>query len=652
MATVSYLMGALLAVSAAGAQASDTPLDLTRNPFSLANAHWAPVSVDSPLVYRDFEYATAVTSLTRISRVKPTAHTLLVTRYRAPVPALAPAPSAPQVESEPAQSAPPSPQKGEGEIIIIDPPPITDDPEPPPAEGPIRVGGPIDAGFRPIKTQHHRMGKPEAARLLQQATFGPRAGDVQRLQKMGLKSWLQWQRDLPRSEHLPLLETYYRTQYEQRQQDRADVWWQHALYGEDQLRQRMAFALSEILVISRQDAVLFYQPLSMAHYYDMLSEHALGNYRDLLKGVTLHPAMGIYLSMRGNLLADETSNRFPDENYAREVMQLFSIGLHQLNDDGTPVYDANGELVPTYTQTDIENLARVFTGWDIDGQFCRLVCDSMVPMAGTPERHDDGEKWVMGEYFPAGQGMEADLDQAMDLLVHHPNTPAFISQQLIQRLTHSNPSPAYVKRVADVFRNNGFGERGDLFAVVSAILMDPENLQYYPRRSPRKVREPLVATAALARALEMQLAGDRMVDYFKSYSSYGQAPLAAPSVFNFFSPDYSQGAVAQMGLVAPELSILGWNTYIGFNNRLWGISGSLTEGLDGTLFFGAETLAGMPAQRYVDWLDERLFAYRMSQGLKDLLLDHLAGIPPSELERRVQEPLYLALTAPEYLYQE
>ncbi|MBW3164238.1 DUF1800 domain-containing protein [Ferrimonas balearica] len=524
---------------------------------------------------------------------------------------------------------------------------------------PIRCGEPMGLSVRKMLSRKHRITQADAARFLQQASFGARPGEIEQLQEMGMKAWLRQQRELPISSHLAKLDGWYREDESggKRQIDRADVWWYHALFGEDQLRQRMAFALSQILVVSRNADRLSGSAKVLADYYDLLTQHALGNYRDLLKAVTLSPAMGTYLSMMSNQKADLAKNRFPDENYAREVMQLFSIGLHLLNADGTPKRDSNGKLIPTYSQSDIEALARVFTGWytpgSCDAGNCDVNPDWFAPMQPDESRHDSDEKWILGEYFPPGQSAEQELEQAIDLLFNHPNTPAFISHQLIQRLTHSNPSPRYVERVANQFRDNGNGQRGDLYAVVEAILLDPEN-RINRSGQPRKVREPLVAMASLARALEMEIAGERMLDYFKSYSAFGQAPLAAPSVFNFFRPDYSQGQVETKELVAPELEIINWNTYILFNNRLWNAVRSRDVGADGTLFYASTGIAALldEPESYLDWLNTYLFAGRMPGDLRQILLDYLAAIPPNQVTRRIQDPLYLAVSSPEFMLQE
>ncbi|MEF1229302.1 DUF1800 family protein, partial [Vibrio fortis] len=214
--------------------------------------------------------------------------------------------------------------------------------------------------------------------------------------------------------------------------------------------------------------------VEMTDYYDMLITHAFGNYRDLIESVTLHAAMGDYLSMMANQKADPDNNRFPDENYAREVMQLFSIGLYGLNQDGTDKLDSQGQLIPTYSQDDIENLARVFTGWHIAEKtkpwWGSKEGNWLVPMVAYPDYHDDEQKVVMGNVFAQGQTPEQDMAQAMDMLLNHPNTAPLVSKHLIQRLVTSNPSPAYVARISALFADNGSGVRGDLKTVIRGIL--------------------------------------------------------------------------------------------------------------------------------------------------------------------------------------
>ncbi|HAS6182383.1 TPA: DUF1800 family protein [Vibrio vulnificus] len=412
--------------------------------------------------------------------------------------------------------------------------------------------------------------------LLYRATFGPTPNSYQQMASVGYQAWLDQQFSMPPSFHLPLLQSYVIEGDTPTQSDRVAVWWHQANHAPDQLRQRVAFALSEIFVVSRYGASLNGRAQELTHYYDMLLEHAFGNYRDLLEAVTRHPVMGDYLSMMANQHADPQKNRFPDENYAREVMQLFSIGLYQLNQDGTPLLN-NGALLPTYSQDDIENLARVFTGWHLadksNGSWTSKQGDWFQAMAPYADKHDSDEKFVMGERFPAGQSIERDMAQAMAMLTNHPNTGPFIARLLIQRLVTSNPSPRYVERVALAFNDNGNGIRGDLKAVIQAILLDPEALNGPTER----LKEPLISMANLYRALEAKSA-DPTGRYHNSngtFFAFGQAPLSSPSVFNFFSPDYAPNAqMKEKGLVAPEFQILSWNNFINISNQMWSATGN------------------------------------------------------------------------------
>ncbi|HAS6192695.1 TPA: DUF1800 family protein [Vibrio vulnificus] len=412
--------------------------------------------------------------------------------------------------------------------------------------------------------------------LLYRATFGPTPNSYQQMASVGYQAWLDQQFSMPPSFHLPLLQSYVIEGDTPTQSDRVAVWWHQANHAPDQLRQRVAFALSEIFVVSRYGASLNGRAQELTHYYDMLLEHAFGNYRDLLEAVTRHPVMGDYLSMMANQHADPQKNRFPDENYAREVMQLFSIGLYQLNQDGTPLLN-NGALLPTYSQDDIENLARVFTGWHLadksNGSWTSKQGDWFQAMAPYADKHDSDEKFVMGERFPAGQSIEQDMAQAMAMLTNHPNTGPFIARLLIQRLVTSNPSPRYVERVALAFNDNGNGIRGDLKAVIQAILLDPEALNGPTER----LKEPLISMANLYRALEAKSA-DPTGRYHNSngtFFAFGQAPLSSPSVFNFFSPDYAPNAqMKEKGLVAPEFQILSWNNFINISNQMWSTTGN------------------------------------------------------------------------------
>ena len=354
---------------------------------------------------------------------------------------------------------------------------------------------------------------------------------------------------------------------------RRDIWFQNSVRGSDQLRQRVAWALSQILVTSQVSLANRY-PMGLADYYDTLARHAFGDFRQLMEAVTLHPMMGVYLSMLGNRKPNAELNIRPDENYARELMQLFTIGLVELDADGTPKLDAHDQPIPTYDQAVVEGFAHVFTGWHwactfgspADCGFSNTrgtVPNQILPMQLFPEEHDTGEKRLLTypnavkSVVPAGQTAEQDLADALDNIFHHPNVGPFIARQLIQRLVTSNPSPAYVARVSAVFDDDGTGQRGNLGAVVRAILLDAEARAPASTADPgaSKLKEPVLRITQLWRAYDGRAANDRYFNIDPAVD-FGQGPLQAPSVFNFYSPFYAPpGEISDLGLVAPELQI-------------------------------------------------------------------------------------------------
>jgi uncharacterized protein (DUF1800 family) len=403
--------------------------------------------------------------------------------------------------------------------------------------------------------------KAEAFQFLNQATFGATEAEAQNVIDMRYEAWIDDQLQKPASLQLPFLQAVPPPQFMfQLQPDRVDIWFRNALHGDDQLRQRVAFALSEIMVVS-QLGVLGNQPYALASYYDMLAQNAFGNYRDLIEDVTLHPAMGAYLSMLGNEKPDPVRNIRPDENYARELMQLFSIGLVELNQDGSVRLDADNQPIPTYDQAVIEGFAHVYTGWTYAGaaQFqgsFPTQSRQIIPMQLWPQFHDTDPKTLFpGVTLPAGQTGDQDLADALDNIFNHPNVGPFIAIRLIQRLVTSNPSPGYVSRVASVFNNNGSGVRGDLGAVVKAILLDDEARPALRMELDGKVKEPIIRVAQLWKAYNAASASGRY-PYNFAYIIFGQGPLQSPSVFNFFSPFYAPpGEIRDSNLVAPELEI-------------------------------------------------------------------------------------------------
>ena len=304
----------------------------------------------------------------------------------------------------------------------------------------------------------------QCAKFLYRGSFGPKKGQIDQLQKNGFDAWFDEQLSIPPTYHLPKLKALFNsTSYTHAQDDmRQGIWWQCTVTGEDQLRQRMAYALSQLFVVSSNGVGSVNDGL--ANYYDMLVTHAFGNFRDLFKAVTISPMMGRYLTLSGSKKHDPENNTFPDENFPRECMQLFTIGLWQLNEYGEPILDHNGNKIPTYDQNDVENMSRLLCGWYIN--YPHWQHDWINPMLADNSQHDMGEKNVMGTHFPAGQDIHQDLDGVVDMLFNHSNTPAFVAIHLIKRFVTSNPNRNYIKRIADIFVDNGNGIRGDRKSVV------------------------------------------------------------------------------------------------------------------------------------------------------------------------------------------
>jgi uncharacterized protein (DUF1800 family) len=507
------------------------------------------------------------------------------------------------------------------------------------------------------------MDKSEAFRFLNQTTFGATEAEAQRLIDIGTEAWIDDQMLQPASLQLPHLRSLPRPpELTELQPDRVDIWFRNVLSGDDQLRQRVAFALSEIMVVS-QLSDLGNLTYALADYYDLLARNAFANYRDLIQEVTLHPAMGIYLSMLGNEKPDDALNIRPDENYARELMQLFSIGLVKLNLDGSTVTDDDGLPVPTYDQSIIEGFAHVYTGWHFAGaasfkQAFPNDNNQTVPMQLYPEFHDTGEKLVLnGETIPAGQTGEEDLADALDNIFNHSNVGPFIAIRLIHRLVTSNPSPAYVERVVTVFNDNGSGVRGDLAAVVKAILLDDEARPAISVETDGKVKEPLLRLTQVWRAYDATSASGRYP--FVSVSSVlGQGPLQSPSVFNFFSPFYAPpGEIRDAGLAAPELGIATeyQNTLV--TNYLFYQSFALTSE-SGSLQpdhvyinIDEEIAVAADADALVDLVAEKLVAGDISPTLRDEMVAMVNRFPESEEAIRVGEVIYLISTSPEFAIQ-
>lgn len=456
-------------------------------------------------------------------------------------------------------------------------------------------------------------------------------------------------------------------------------WWQYTMTSEDVLRNRIALALSEIFVISEFNQ-LNEVPLALANYYDMLLSHSFGNFRDLLKDITYHPAMGLYLTHVNNPKSEPTLNRFPDENYAREIMQLFTIGLYELNNDGTYQLDGNGDPIPTYDNDDISELAKVFTGMTygdtfIFGQDAQSENSYLQPMQMLNYWHEPGTKTLLGtQVIPDRNPVDgaADVDDALDFLFNHPNVGPFFARLMIQRLIKSNPSPAYIDRVASAFNDNGAGVRGDMKAFVKAILLDPEarDCSLIDDPSNGMLREPIVRYTQISRAFNAaSQEGTYRNGMDRFYDLTGQRPLGASTVFNFFSPDYQPiGDIQQAGLVSPEFQITNSVTILGYANELhdWimdeyevmeyeqlfsdeSYSYEKMSNLDFTdeLALGTDDQIGTLIER----LNLILLAGQMSPETRAIIQNTVMQLPESDAAIRVRMAIYLAMISPDYLIQ-
>ena len=505
--------------------------------------------------------------------------------------------------------------------------------------------------------------KAEAFQFLNQASFGATESEALEVIAIRQESWIDGQMMKPASLQLPHMLSLPPPQFMgQLHTDRVDIWFRNALWGDDQLRQRVAFALSEIMVVSQLGA-LQGRPFAVADYYDMLAENAFGNYRDLIEKVTLHPAMGVYLSMLGNEKPNPALNIRPDENYARELMQLFSIGLVQLNIDGTVALDGNNQPIPTYDQEIIEGFAHVFTGWTWRGSPSfgsgRVpVSSQYFPMEHWPDFHDTGEKMLLnGTVLPPGQTGEQDLAGALDNIFNHANVGPFVAIRLIQRLTTSNPSPGYVRRVAEVFNNNGAGVRGDLGAVVKAILLDPEASPSMAMEIDGKLKEPLLRLTQLFKAYNASSTSGRY-PLVGSYILFGQGPLQSPSVFNFFSPFFAPpGEIRNSNLVAPELEIATEYLSTQYTNYMFFQAFGLNhtnENLDEDdifINFQEEMDVAADINALINMVAGKLLGGEISDTLRTEIAGMLERIPETDTAIRAAEVIYFVTTSPEYAYQ-
>ncbi|MBC3926590.1 DUF1800 family protein [Undibacterium sp. CY21W] len=417
----------------------------------------------------------------------------------------------------------------------------------------------------------------QASRFLAQASTGATREQIARVGAIGYAAWIDEQMAMSPSQTRWdwLVAKGFNAAANIFTQNGFDsVVWYKLINAPDTLRQRVTFALSEIIVVGIDGLVgAGWQAFSAAQFLDLLEAQCFGNFRTLLENVSTSAAMGQYLTYRGNTKYNAKTGALPDENYARELMQLFSIGLLKLNPDGTPL-TVNGVQQETYTLDDITGLARVFTGWDFDLSTSKTDTPDFLrrPMTQVDSRHETGASTFLGATVPAGLNGVQSLKAALDIIFAHPNVAPFICRQLIQRLVTSNPTPAYVQRVASVFLNDGKGVKGNLGAVVKALLLDDEARNAANLSNPQsgKLREPVLRLLAWARAYKLSsVSGNWNIGNTSDPATrLGQSPSRSSSVFNFFRPGYlpPNSAIGAASLVAPEFQITNESTVVGYVN--------------------------------------------------------------------------------------
>jgi uncharacterized protein (DUF1800 family) len=437
--------------------------------------------------------------------------------------------------------------------------------------------------------------------------------------------------------------------------------WNKLFTAPDAFRQRAVLALSELFVVSTLGLPISWKNFAIANYWEVLEKNAFGNFRSLLEAVTLSSAMGSYLNMKGNQKANATTGRAPDENYAREVLQLFTIGLYKLNTDGSLQLNAQGQPIETYDNNDIQGLAKVFTGWDLaagtdpSGNLASLAYRQGLPMALNASLHSPEAKSFLGTVIPAGTLGAESLRLGLDALFLHANTAPFIAKQLIQRLVTSNPSPAYVDRVAKAFVNNGNNVRGDMKAVWTAVLLDTEARSASSSTSFGKLREPMVRLVQWGRTFGATNAdGLWTLGNTNSDTALNQMPLYAPSVFNYFRPGYSppNTALLQARLVAPELQITGEPSVVGYVNYMAGtVNNARVVKVDYTT---EKALAATPAN-LIDHLNLHLAAGAISAANRTLMtqaVTTIAATTDAGLLNRVYAAIVMVMSSNDYLVQQ
>jgi uncharacterized protein (DUF1800 family) len=559
---------------------------------------------------------------------------------------------APAQPSAPVGNGPPTSLPNDGvNALSVNPPPVT------------------AAGSEPAGA--------DATRFLTQATFGIKSeAEIDQLRSKGYERWLWEQFNTTAASHYEYLKWQKPRTIDKdnpngkfTEEMPYEAVWQQWLHGPDQLRGRVSFALSQIVVVSNVAPDIY--PQALATWADLLNKNAFGNYRQFLEEVTLNPAMAYYLTMLKSQKENKEEGIRPNENYAREILQLFSIGVDELNIDGSQRLDANGFPIPTYDQSVVEGFAKAFTGWSFstndnkkDDSFHHEDDDKedtwIKPLKSWPNYHSPGEKKLLnGVMLPAGQTPEKDMKDALDNIFNHPNVGPYIGRQLIQRLVASNPSPAYIARVATVFNNNGSGVRGDLKAVVRAVLIDPEarDLSKLAEAGWGKQREPVVRFANYLRAFNgKSKSGINTIHYLDdSDNALGQSPFLAPTVFNFYSPNYkAPGKIAQAGLYAPEFQITTETSVVGALNFFSNLVNNQGYGHDDHFvrmdYTPLLNLSQDPAA-LAEKLNRLMYMGQMGAETRATIVKALEAIDKNDKERRVKAALIITAIAPDFLIQ-
>ncbi|MBL0074841.1 MAG: DUF1800 domain-containing protein [Rhodocyclaceae bacterium] len=500
----------------------------------------------------------------------------------------------------------------------------------------------------------------QAARFLAQASLSSTAAEITQVQTLGYSAWLDQQMALPRSSsNVAWLRSkgLDNVAYKNSQVGADQMLWRKLLASPDPLRQRVTLALSEIIVVSVAGiANTPFRQFAAAAFMDILEANAFGDYRTLLEQVSTSVAMGGYLTYKGNVKANASTGSLPDENYAREVMQLFSVGLAQLNQDGSVKLSSNGQPLETYVQDDVSQLARVFTGWNVDiavgtnDDPNRIV----IPMVQYASRHELGTKSFLGTVIPANTDGVNSLRIALDTLMAHPNMGPFIGRQLIQRLVTSQPSAAYVSRVAATFNNNGSGVKGDLRAVLRAVLLDTEARADASVTDPTfgKLREPMIRFIQWARTFSVTDPTDewKIGDLTDPATKLGQSPLRSPSVFNFFRPGYVPPNSPIGARTAPEFQITTESSVAGYVNFM---QGAISNGVSGLRadYTSIRTVVSDSAALLAE-LNVVLAAGQLSAATLASLksaLDSISVATTAGSNNRLYAAITLVMASPEYI---